>query len=95
MVITVVNNQNELWFRVPAYPYHWAQRYYVPYASDADAIRQIINQDIAYVSSTALSTPVSKEMDFLSFQAPNFASGNYFSLNSAICLTYFLGIGET
>jgi hypothetical protein len=35
-------------FRVPAYPHHWAQKYYVPYASDADAIRQIINRDIAY-----------------------------------------------
>jgi len=35
-------------FRVPPYPHHWAQKYYVPYASDANAIRQIINQDIAY-----------------------------------------------
>ena len=35
-------------FSVPAYPHHWAQKYYVPYASDADAIRQIINLDIAY-----------------------------------------------
>lgn len=35
-------------FRVPAYPHYWAQKYYVPYASDASAIRQIINQDMAY-----------------------------------------------
>ncbi|PON96296.1 Sphingomyelin synthase-like domain containing protein [Trema orientale] len=35
-------------FRVPAYPHHWAQKYYVPYATDANAIRQIIREDIAY-----------------------------------------------
>lgn len=35
-------------FRVPAYPHHWAQKYYVPYAADANAIRQIIRDDIAY-----------------------------------------------
>lgn len=38
-------------FRVPPYPHHWAQKYYVPYASDANAIRQIINQDIAYADT--------------------------------------------
>ncbi|XP_011042865.1 PREDICTED: uncharacterized protein LOC105138483 [Populus euphratica] len=38
-------------FTVPAYPHHWAQKYYVPYASDADAIRQIINRDIAYADT--------------------------------------------
>lgn len=35
-------------FSVPTYPHHWAQKYYVPYASDAHAIRQIIQWDIAY-----------------------------------------------
>lgn len=35
-------------FRVPAYPHRWAQKYYVPYASNADAIRKILNLDIAY-----------------------------------------------
>ena len=35
-------------FRVPAYPHRWAQKYYVPYAEDADTIRQLINQDIAF-----------------------------------------------
>lgn len=35
-------------FRVPTYPHYWAQKYYVPYASDASAIRQIINHDMAY-----------------------------------------------
>ncbi|KAI4348090.1 hypothetical protein L6164_008852 [Bauhinia variegata] len=36
-------------FRVPAYPHHWAQKYYVPYASDHYAISQVIRQDLAYV----------------------------------------------
>ncbi|GLT32124.1 hypothetical protein SLA2020_068120 [Shorea laevis] len=35
-------------FRVPEYPHIWAQKYYVPYASDANAIRQIIHKDVAY-----------------------------------------------
>ncbi|KAK6940033.1 Sphingomyelin synthase-like domain [Dillenia turbinata] len=35
-------------FRVPSHPHHWAQKYFVPYASDANAIRQILYQDIAY-----------------------------------------------
>ncbi|KAK3043878.1 hypothetical protein RJ639_000577 [Escallonia herrerae] len=35
-------------FGVPAHPHRWAQKYYVPYASDVNAIRQVIYQDIAY-----------------------------------------------
>lgn len=35
-------------FRVPAYPHRWAQKYYVPYASDTNAISQLINLDMAY-----------------------------------------------
>ncbi|GAB4845157.1 hypothetical protein Ancab_038562 [Ancistrocladus abbreviatus] len=35
-------------FEVPPYPHHWAQKYYVPYASDANAIRQLILKDFAY-----------------------------------------------
>ncbi|GMP79857.1 hypothetical protein CsSME_00035206 [Camellia sinensis var. sinensis] len=35
-------------FRVPAYPHRWAQKYYVPYASDANAIRQLIHLDRAF-----------------------------------------------
>ncbi|KAF5735345.1 hypothetical protein HS088_TW15G00847 [Tripterygium wilfordii] len=38
-------------FRVPGYPHHWAQKYYVPYATDANAIRQILYQDIAYADT--------------------------------------------
>jgi hypothetical protein len=35
-------------FRVPAFPHRWAQKYYVPYASDANSIRQLLQRDIAY-----------------------------------------------
>ncbi|KAH9621182.1 hypothetical protein KSS87_016397 [Heliosperma pusillum] len=35
-------------FQVPGHPHRWAQKYYVPYASDANAIRQVIHQDFAY-----------------------------------------------
>ncbi|KAK2404384.1 Sphingomyelin synthetase family protein [Trifolium repens] len=36
-------------FRVPGYPHRWAQKYYVPYASDHDAISQLLRSDQAYV----------------------------------------------
>ncbi|KAF3791615.1 hypothetical protein EJ110_NYTH14086 [Nymphaea thermarum] len=32
-------------FRVPRHPHPWAQKYYVPYASDANAIRQLLYTD--------------------------------------------------
>ncbi|KAK4280229.1 hypothetical protein QN277_011876 [Acacia crassicarpa] len=35
-------------YRFPAYPHIWAQKYYVPYASDHYAISQLIKQDLAY-----------------------------------------------
>ncbi|KAI3887256.1 hypothetical protein MKX03_023466 [Papaver bracteatum] len=35
-------------FPVPAHPHSWAQTYYVPYSSDATAIRQLIQHDVAY-----------------------------------------------
>ncbi|KAA8537909.1 hypothetical protein F0562_027511 [Nyssa sinensis] len=35
-------------FSVPAHPHRWAQKYYVPYASDVNAIRQLIHHDKAY-----------------------------------------------
>lgn len=34
-------------FKVPGYPHRWAQKYYVPYASDHNAIRELINLDEA------------------------------------------------
>ncbi|KAG4397862.1 hypothetical protein GLYMA_10G224051v4 [Glycine max] len=36
-------------FRVPGYPHRWAQKYYVPYATDHDAISRVIKVDTAYV----------------------------------------------
>ncbi|GFS37503.1 sphingomyelin synthetase family protein [Actinidia rufa] len=35
-------------YTIPAYPHRWAQKYYVPYASDATSIRQLIHLDMAY-----------------------------------------------
>lgn len=35
-------------FSVPGHPHRWAQKYYVPYATDANAIRQVLQKDIAY-----------------------------------------------
>ncbi|XP_058091075.1 protein PHLOEM UNLOADING MODULATOR [Magnolia sinica] len=37
-------------FRVPPHPHPWAQKYYVPYASDFDAIHKIIQSDRHYVN---------------------------------------------
>lgn len=35
-------------FSVPAYPHPWAQKYYVPYSADANAIHQLLRKDIAH-----------------------------------------------
>ncbi|XP_027091966.1 uncharacterized protein LOC113749794 [Coffea eugenioides] len=35
-------------YHIPAHPHRWAQKYYVPYATDSYAIRQVIHYDIAY-----------------------------------------------
>lgn len=35
-------------FQVPPHPHPWAQKYYVPYATDSNAIRRIIQLDVAY-----------------------------------------------
>lgn len=37
-------------YNLPAHPHPWAQKYYVPYSSDANAIRQVISYDIAYAN---------------------------------------------
>lgn len=42
-------------FKVPSYPHQWAQKYYVPYAKDSDAIRWILHHDIAYGIIVTLS----------------------------------------
>lgn len=33
---------------VPSHPHRWAQKYYVPYANDPAAIRQLLHWDAAY-----------------------------------------------
>ncbi|KAL6524950.1 hypothetical protein OROMI_030543 [Orobanche minor] len=35
-------------FHVPKHPHYWAQKYYVPYAKDSNAIHHIIQHDVAY-----------------------------------------------
>ncbi|KAL6511942.1 hypothetical protein OROGR_021539 [Orobanche gracilis] len=35
-------------FHVPKHPHYWAQKYYVPYAKDSNAIHNIIQHDVAY-----------------------------------------------
>lgn len=42
-------------FRVPGYPHRWAQKYYVPYASDHNAISQLLRVDQAYGMQTVVS----------------------------------------
>lgn len=38
-------------YSIPAHPHPWAQKYYVPYATDSNAIRRVIQQDIAYADT--------------------------------------------
>jgi hypothetical protein len=35
-------------YQIPEHPHPWAQKYYVPYASDSSAIRRVITNDMAY-----------------------------------------------
>lgn len=35
-------------FPVPHHPHPWAQKYYTPYATDSDAIRNLIQTDMPY-----------------------------------------------
>ncbi|XP_072981548.1 protein PHLOEM UNLOADING MODULATOR [Typha angustifolia] len=37
-------------FPVPSHPHPWAQKYYMPYASDPDAIRRLIQKDMHYAN---------------------------------------------
>ncbi|KAL3504494.1 hypothetical protein ACH5RR_034335 [Cinchona calisaya] len=54
-------------FNVPAYPHPWAQKYYVPYATDSYAIHQVIHNDIAYAD------PGEYDVDF----RPNWGSMSF------------------
>uniref|UniRef100_A0A0E0HYM0 Sphingomyelin synthase-like domain-containing protein n=1 Tax=Oryza nivara TaxID=4536 RepID=A0A0E0HYM0_ORYNI len=35
-------------YQIPDHPHPWAQKYYAPYASDPDAIRRVIQEDMPY-----------------------------------------------
>jgi len=52
-------------FRVPGYPHRWAQKYYVPYASDANSIRQLIQMDLAYGMFCVLTSFASVDFAWL------------------------------
>lgn len=54
-------------FQVPGHPHRWAQKYYVPYASDANAIRQLLNKDIAYADPGKLLTDYRPDWGSMSF----------------------------
>lgn len=56
-------------FDVPAHPHSWVQKYYVPYASDFNAIRQVIHQDIAYVDVVETKDSFLPNWGFMSFLA--------------------------
>ncbi|KAL6211295.1 hypothetical protein ACLB2K_016522 [Fragaria x ananassa] len=67
-----------------SYPHHWAQKYYVPYASDSNAIRQVLQQDIAIAETGELLGgyrpdwgPMSFLIDFL---RPTPSSGSWYNL---------------
>jgi len=40
-------------YRIPPHPHPWSQKYYVPYASDSNAIRRVITHDMAYAAFQA------------------------------------------
>ncbi|KAK7270425.1 hypothetical protein RIF29_23547 [Crotalaria pallida] len=71
-------------FRVPGYPHRWAQKYYVPYASDHTSISRVIKQDSAYVD---IGKPIGDyqpdwgSMSFLiDFLRPTASEGSWLSL---------------
>ncbi|XP_062023930.1 protein PHLOEM UNLOADING MODULATOR [Rosa rugosa] len=71
-------------FGIPLYPHRWAQKYYVPYASDSDAIRQLIRKDMAFADTGKLIGdyrpdwgPMSFLIDFL---RPTVTDGSWYNL---------------
>lgn len=43
-------------FKIPSYPHRWAQRYYIPYTSDSNALYHLISRNIAYGKSHRLGS---------------------------------------
>lgn len=54
-------------FQVPGHPHRWAQKYYVPYASDANSIRQLLNKDFAYADPGKLHSDYRPDWGSMSF----------------------------
>ncbi|KAL4296320.1 hypothetical protein GQ457_12G013090 [Hibiscus cannabinus] len=52
---------------IPRHPHRWAQKYYAPYASDTDAIRQVIQRDMAYADSGNYSVEYHPDWGSMSF----------------------------
>ncbi|KAL2497085.1 Sphingomyelin synthetase family protein [Abeliophyllum distichum] len=56
-------------FQVPPNAHRWAQKYYVPYATDSSAIRQIIHYDIAYADPGEYNVDFQPDWGSMSFLA--------------------------
>ncbi|GMI77101.1 hypothetical protein like AT1G43580 [Hibiscus trionum] len=52
---------------IPRHPHRWAQKYYVPYAADANAIRQVIQRDMAYVDTSNYTVDYRPDWGSMSF----------------------------
>ncbi|XP_060198609.1 protein PHLOEM UNLOADING MODULATOR [Lycium barbarum] len=77
-------------FLVPQHPHPWAQKYYVPYSEDSNAIRNIINRDIAYADPGEYDAEFRPDwgsmsflIDFLRPTAPEGSSAWYHLLKKA------------
>lgn len=77
-------------FLVPQHPHPWAQKYYVPYATDSNAIRNIINWDTAYADPGEYDAEFQPDwgsmsflIDFLRPTAPEGSSAWYHLLKKA------------
>ncbi|KAM3305667.1 protein PHLOEM UNLOADING MODULATOR [Capsicum chacoense] len=77
-------------FLVPEHPHPWAQKYYVPYATDSNAIRNIINWDTAYADPGEYDPEFRPDwgsmsflIDFLRPTAPEGSSAWYHLLKKA------------
>lgn len=54
-------------YQIPQHPHPWAQKYYVPYASDSNAIRRVITQDMAYAAVQAYPDEYKPDWGRMSF----------------------------
>lgn len=77
-------------FLVPQHPHPWAQKYYVPYATDSNAIRNVINWDTAYADPGEYDPEFRPDwgsmsflIDFLRPTAPEGSSAWYHLLKKA------------